>query len=413
MAAIGKLRQLWKSERGNVLVLGAAVMPLMVGSAALALDTIQMGLWKRQLQRAADSGALAGAYAILQNKAADQAVARDLLLNNDVPLEGGPVVENAPTSGAFAKDPRAVRVVLRTRRDLPFASFFTGGPTYIEAESTAASIFQGEFCMVALETGSASGITFSGNSKTELGCGVATNSRGATAIVADGSARVVAVPVAAVGGIPASSAFVQPTTLLPYSPKQPDPFATLPLPDPKQCQNAFSLQPNTSATITPGCYKGMDIKGMLRLEPGIYYIDGSSFSLGATAQVTGTGVTLVLTSSTPTNPSSFAQISIHGNAQVSLTASTEGPYKDLVFLGDPRAPVGLMNTITGNATSTYQGGMYFRSQDLTFIGNAGMQTSCIQMVARRILLSGSSNIVNSCPEGGPQGFNATFVRLVA
>ncbi len=413
MSRLRKMLQLAKDERGNVLVLGAAAMPLMIGSAALALDTIQMGLWKRQLQRAADSSALAGAYAVIQNKEASDAVTRDLQLNNDVPLDGSPTVENSPTSGPWAGNPRAVRVTLQSRRTLPLASFFTGGDTVITTQATATSIFQGTFCMVALEKGNYTGINFTGNSTTQLGCGVATNSRSATAITAEGSARVTAVPVAAVGGVPASIAYVQPTTLLPYSPQQTDPFASLPLPDPSNCTTAVSLQPNTSATIEPGCYKGMDIKGNLVLNPGTYYIDGSSFSLSATATVVGTGVTIVLTSSTPTNPSSFATMSIHGNAQVNLTASMIGSFKDLLFYGDPRAPAGLMNTITGNSSSSYHGGMYFRSQDLTFIGNTGMQTSCIQFVARRITLSGNSKIQNTCPTGGPQGFAATFVRLVA
>ncbi|MDP8913235.1 MAG: Tad domain-containing protein, partial [Pseudomonadota bacterium] len=93
------LRKLLKSERGNVIVIGAAAMPLMIGAGAVALDTIQLSLWKRQLQRAADSGALAGARAIAQQKPAAAAVDRDLQLNNQVPLTATRVVENAPTVG--------------------------------------------------------------------------------------------------------------------------------------------------------------------------------------------------------------------------------------------------------------------------------------------------------------------------
>jgi Flp pilus assembly protein TadG len=55
-------RRLWKDRRGNALVIGAACLPLIVGAAGLASDTIQWTLWKRQLQRAADSAAIAGVY---------------------------------------------------------------------------------------------------------------------------------------------------------------------------------------------------------------------------------------------------------------------------------------------------------------------------------------------------------------
>ena len=59
---IGFFRKLLKDRRGNALVIAGAALPLIVGAAGLANDTIQWTLWKRQLQRAADLAALAGAY---------------------------------------------------------------------------------------------------------------------------------------------------------------------------------------------------------------------------------------------------------------------------------------------------------------------------------------------------------------
>jgi len=49
MRANNWLKRLWASERGNVLVLGAVTLPLLMGSAGLAVDSIQATLWKRQL----------------------------------------------------------------------------------------------------------------------------------------------------------------------------------------------------------------------------------------------------------------------------------------------------------------------------------------------------------------------------
>src|SRR3954449_1788891 len=66
---IGFLKKLWRNKRGNALVLAGAALPLIIGSAGLASDTIQWALWKRQIQRSADSAAMAGVYAIVQGKA--------------------------------------------------------------------------------------------------------------------------------------------------------------------------------------------------------------------------------------------------------------------------------------------------------------------------------------------------------
>ena len=59
---IGFIRKLIEDRRGNALVIAGACLPLIVGAAGLATDTIQWTLWKRQLQRAADSAAIAGVY---------------------------------------------------------------------------------------------------------------------------------------------------------------------------------------------------------------------------------------------------------------------------------------------------------------------------------------------------------------
>src|SRR5690348_11000234 len=55
-------KRLRKDQRGNVIAIVCVCMPLVVGASGLAADTIQWTLWKRQLQRAADSAAMSGVY---------------------------------------------------------------------------------------------------------------------------------------------------------------------------------------------------------------------------------------------------------------------------------------------------------------------------------------------------------------
>ena len=49
------MTKIWHDKRGNAMIIAAAALPLLIGSAGLATDTIQWALWKRQLQRVADS----------------------------------------------------------------------------------------------------------------------------------------------------------------------------------------------------------------------------------------------------------------------------------------------------------------------------------------------------------------------
>src|SRR5215210_7627674 len=115
------MKKLWRDRRGNALIIAAGALPLVIGSAGLASDTIQWALWKRQLQRAADSAALAGTYARVQNNAgqsANQAVTADLADNNHVgfALLNAPTV-SFPTSAGWTN---GVRVELAIQKKLGF-----------------------------------------------------------------------------------------------------------------------------------------------------------------------------------------------------------------------------------------------------------------------------------------------------
>lgn len=421
-ASVGFLQKflagLKTDQNGNALLLGAVTLPMLIGAAGLGLDTVQWTLTQRQMQRAADSSAIAGAFARLQNAdvtaQANQSLTRDGMTN----LGTAPVIENAPSIGAYAGDTNAVRVVLETTQALPFSSFFMSSAPVISVEATATAASNGEFCVLALENTSAVGITLQGNAGVDLGCGMATNSQASNAVVAGGSSIINASPVAAVGGLQPSSNYAPGTELLPNAIRQSDPFASLPQPEPGTCSNELRVQPNQSRTISSSssgrCFRGMNLSGTVHFEPGVYYIDGGSFDVGAQAVVTGTGVTFILTSTTAdTDPASIATTKINGGATMQLSAPSTGPYAGMLFYQDRRAPNSNGNRINGNSDSFFQGAFYFPSQGLEFNGTAGMDTDCIQLVGRRVTFIGNSAITNQCPpNSGAGAFSGLRVFLV-
>lgn len=62
---LSRLRTLWSDARGNALMLTALALPVMIGAAGLGVHTMQLSHVKRELQREADSAAMAGAYSLL------------------------------------------------------------------------------------------------------------------------------------------------------------------------------------------------------------------------------------------------------------------------------------------------------------------------------------------------------------
>ena len=394
-------------------------LPILIGAGGLATDTIQWTLWQKEMQRQADSAALAGAFAKAQGADPISNATTDINRYSFVPLSAAPTIENAPTTGSYAGNTNAVRVVLQTSQKLPFSSLFLASAPTLKAEATAAVLSNGNYCVIAFENTATAGVTMQGNATVNMGCGIATNSTASNAVVAGGSSSIYATPVSAVGGIPSSSNYASGTVLLPHSIKQQDPFAALPTPSVSSCgNNDPKVKPSDPvATLSPGCYKGMTINGVANFLPGIYYIDGNgnnALSFGASATAIGSEVVFILTSSNATsNPSSIAQLDINGSANVQLTAPTSGTYQGVLIYQDRRALDSGTNTVNGNASSKLQGAVYMPSQAVSFSGNSGMNTECIQIASRRVTFIGNNNIVNNCPSGsGSSAFTGTRVLLV-
>lgn len=410
--AIAFCNKVTRNKSGNVLILFGLSLPLMVGLGGLGTDTIQWTLMKQQLQRSADSAALNGAYAKAQSESAVSNANNDLTKTLDGFTGVGVTIESAPTSGLHAGNARAVRVILSYKKSLPFSKMFIANPPELRVESTASVLNNGDYCVISLEDTNATGVTFSGNSKIDLGCGVASNSTGNAAITASGSTTVDASPIAAVGNVPASSNYASGTALISYSIPQRDPFATLtdPTADVSTCTGgAISVKPGKSESVSPGCYTGMDIKGSLTMAPGIYYIKGGDFSTNSSANISAPGVTIVLTGT----GTSIGKVDMNGGASVSMTAPTSGPYKGVLFYKDRDAPSSFDDKFNGGASGSFLGAIYMPSQTVTLNGNSSFTTDCLQLVARNVVITGNTTIKNDCKVGtGADSFTGTQVRLV-
>lgn len=433
------LKKLWRDRRGNALVVAGAALPLIIGSAGLATDTIQWVLWKRELQRLADSGALAGVYAIktgqgvgtctnLSTPTYTDPVAYDIHTNNVISSDSNLncSVHNSPTSGAYSTDPNAVQVDLSMHRDLSFSGMFISSAPVIQASATATIVPSGKYCVVSLETGSVTGINAAGSTNVNLGCGMITNSTSLSAAVATGSSTVTATPIAAVGGIPSSSNWGSGTVLQPFTVAQADPFATLsPTLPSGSCPNV-TVQPSdvrtdtnnsTASTaddaLSPGCYGSLNLKGTVTLKPGIYFVDAGDFTVNSGAVVNCSGCTIVLSNKNASS-SSIGTANLNGGATINMTAPDTGAFAGVLFYQDRRATSDNNVMINGDSHSSFQGAFYFPKADLTFNGNAGMVTSCMQIVAKDVAFTGNSAISNTCPSGSASGaFDGKKVRLVA
>jgi Flp pilus assembly protein TadG len=407
MRALSWLRNLFSSERGNVLVIGAAALPILLGSAAYAVDTIQLSVWKRQLQRAADSSAIAGAYALSHDDDTHDAIHRDLDKNRFPVLTQEEEIWVGPRLGFN----RTVRVTLTATRNLPFMSIFTKSSFNLTADATAALVDDGTFCMVSLYDGTSAGIDVNGNSNVTLGCGMKSNCTGTDCVTAGGNSSITASPIAAVGGVDgAGNNFIQPTTLQPYSAVQADPLGYLPDPTvPPNCSSAELSAANAPTTSGTYCFKSIGVKPSETLNlPANSTIIVNGGDIDFKGDVNASGITFVMT-----GPNGQAgDLKINSQANLNLSSPGSGDYKGVLFYRDRRAS-NIEIKINGGASSKLTGALYFPSSDITFAGHASMNVKCLQMVGQKLKFRGGAAIDNVCPSAsGASAFQQTIVRLV-
>ncbi len=422
-------KRLWNDKRGNALVIVGAALPLVVGSAGLATDTVQWALAKRQLQRAADSAAMAGVYALVDGKNHETAVTNDLATNSHTTVTPTKTVSQPGVTGFT----NPVKVSLTIAHPLPFSSMFMSATPIITANATAAISKEGSYCVVALSNTTAPSIVINGNVTVNMGCGIISNSTSpTTAISVAGSSHVVnATPIAAVGVVPA----VNGTNVeLSYQLKQTDPYAgkySTDIPPGTTCktlaQQVTAAAETTSAgykVINPGCYQrqgnGNNQAGSafstsnekIALNPGTYYIDSANFDIGANSDIivnsidTTKGVTIILTGANP------GGANVDANAQVNLRAPGTGDYATMLFIQKSGATAGSL--IGGNAFSSFDGKFYFPSTTVDYNGGGASTFQCAMIVGYVVNISGNSSIQNNtagCHNTGKEAIER--VRLVA
>jgi hypothetical protein len=410
------LASLAGDERGITAVTTGLALAMLAGFAGLAVDASAWQAAKRDMQGAADQAAYSAAAAV--NAGAD-----GTLNAKGVTAQMGYVdtqnnvtvtVHNPPASGPNNANNKAWEVVISKPQPMWFARLFMASAPSATARAVATLGVPGQFCLLALDTVDSGTIDIQGTPQiTTPSCNVQSNSSSSSAITLGGSATLTASTVATVGnpGIANNgSGGVTANKLMPSAPALKDPYASVTVPD-SSTWGTCSAWPSVSAhtTISAGCYTGNVNVGnnkTLTMNPGTYYIDRGSIS-SSQGTINGTGVTIVLTSSTGSN---WSTVSISGNATVNLTAQTSGTFSGLVFYADPRIPTLTQMSFGGGSTQTYTGDLYFPTVWVTFNGNSSAET-CSRLIAYKISLGGTSTFESSCSGLGTASLTGTAAVL--
>jgi hypothetical protein len=412
-------RSLLGDERGNVLILAALGLPLVMGCAGLAVDTTQWVLAKREIQAAADAAATAGVYGLIKGADPDVAADQSFAMSGELDRLRAVTVERSPDG--YGDDPFAVRVRITVPLQLTFSSMFLRSRPTITAEAIATVVENGEYCAFAVGSDYGTGVEVKPNSSLDLECGIATNAASDKAFVADASSSLEGGAIVAFGSIELAGA-IKSSRVRGNALRQKDPFADTepPLVPNTGCPNV-TVNPDAASrggrvVLQPGCYGNMTLNGPVSMEAGEYILNRGSLSVGPVGEVTCKSCTFFLTSQdAATDPGSIGKLRIDPHSKVKLSAPRDGPNAGILIYQDRRAAAdqdGLENIVGGSSSSELEGLIYFPSETLRIDAELGPKLECVRFIGRRLIIEGRVLITKDCASNGIVNFAGTEVRLV-
>jgi putative Flp pilus-assembly TadE/G-like protein len=405
-----------KREEGQALVLTCIGLMLMLLMAGLGVDVGYLRYQKHQMQKAADSGALAAAQAMIDGNDWRQAGVQDASVNGfaDGTNETTVIVNSPPVvSPAFAGLSGYVEVIVSQPRPNFFMKLLGSATTNVSSRAVASINGSASGCIIALDPRSDRTLLLSGTPEVSATCGVYVRSTNSDALHINGNGTLnagtagggigVVGPEGGGGWSPSDGAGYNPTPV--NIPPFKDPLIHLAPPD-------FSSLPclHYTGQTNPEAGKycgGIDITGNqpVTFQPGTYILYGGGLRIRGSGTVSGTGVFFYNTG-TSAGPLKYAPISINSGLTVTLSAPTSGTYQGILFFQD-RAYTCPANGSCNNDSSSFGGGnnetltgaLYFPGTDVNYAGNPNATVASL-IVAWRITFDGTTQLNNHLLVGG-------------
>lgn len=414
----------------------AVTTPVIAMGLGLGVDVTEWVIANQQLQRAADAAATAGAlkYGTLQNGQTAARIAADVaeangaigtaartwtagtgntgtLVDNAITV----VVGNPITSGNNA----SIAVTVQKSVSPTFSQLIASAAKVIKASATADSTgtvttFQ-QPCLLTLGVLSATtpDIVLSGSGSVQMsGCSIASNEE----ITLSGSSYVnVGTAYAKSDIIVGSSSTLIGVRVPNTSLNLQNPYAghaglatdfglltngtTIVNGTTLVNRGAVSIGGSGTNTLSPGIYTSLSItsSAVVNFQSGLYVIKGAMTTNGSPT-ITGSNLTFI----------NGSTLSIGGSPTMSLSAptaatATGGMIAGVLFASNVNASSSNFLQLTGSASMTFTGVMYFPGTNVNITGSPASTGSggCFQIIANIISISGSPSMANTgCPAMG-------------
>ena len=384
------------------------MMTGIMGFGALAVDIGYFQSLRRRMQTAADAAALAASRELSSGNSTNCNSGSNCYTaaTNDATTNGftagtsagttTTVSVAAPASGPFHGSSNAIEVdISQTTPSFLLAAIGTKTVT-IKASAIAAPGGQ-PACIYALDHSASGAIQAVGNISMTSACGMLDDSSSSSAMSATGNINITGTQIGIVGNYSFTGNIIVTPTPVTGMAVQSDPLASLVAPTVGSCNfTNYSQTGNLNLTINPGVYcGGITLVGNvnLTLNAGTYILNGGGLSVTGNSTLTGTGVTIYLTGTSPT----YKGVPVTGNNSTSLSAPTSGTYEGILFFQDRTISASTAssnpNNLTGNSSSVYTGALYFPTTLVNYTGNSSSTYTIL--VADAIHFTGNTHVGNN------------------
>jgi Putative Flp pilus-assembly TadE/G-like len=370
-------------------------MSVILGFVAMATDVGTLLHDKRNLQIAADSAAIAGAFEEYSSAVPANAQAAGQRASTQNGFTNGSnqvtvTINPPPVGGPHAGAAGYVEAIVSQVEPVFFMKLFSFPSMRVTARAVAFNGAKFTCCLCGLNPTAPDTIHLEGNfTVTASTCDVQDNSNSATALdFTGGAGTLTAAAVGVVGGVSGSASGTTPVTgIAQFN----DPLASLKPPT----YNAASCAPPPAGTAWDAagaggtvCYSGNINIGVknVTMTPGTYVFTGDLDFTG-NGSLTGTGVTLYFA-----GPNGQLGGPGSGNTTLNLTAPTSGTYNGILIYQDPNDTN--LGELNGTPITNFVGVVYMPGAELELSGNTTMNLT-------------SNLIVNSFYEKGNGTINLT------
>jgi len=426
-----------KDESGNILVLAALCLTVLLSFLAIAIDVGYLFITQRQLQTLADTAAMAGAL----EASACGATANCAIIHTAATAaltEGGTpapklFLQCATASGTCvlltinngpcalgASDPNNlnanyVEAVLSEQVPTYFAAIFGFHTVQISARAEAGKSVPASPCLNIL---GASGQTVTLNSGASIKdgtgstCAFNVNSSGTPAVMEDSGATVDVGSYTVHGTVTDNGGSFTPA-LTTGAATKPDPIAaeitagTITAPTQPALSSTCCNPVSGATTLQPGYYSGgLNFNGSgytVTLNPGVYYFGGSMVVGGV--NLTGSNVTIYFQS---------GSLTMNSASTMTLSAPSTGSTAGMLIWQAATDSSAMI--LDSSSTSSWGGAVYIPAAQLTLNGGStavsyGMVESQSLMMNSAISLSCASMPGGVCPGGSGSASGSATIAL--